>query len=93
MEKSCQINGFLQLLPIIPICTITISDVAIQSTPAQPKGENIMEFEGFCVKCKKKVLVKRGEVKKAANGRKMAQGTCPECKTKVTRFLPSDKGE
>ncbi len=48
-----------------------------------------MEFEGYCVKCRKKVLVKGGVVKVAANGRKMAQGNCPNCKTKVTRFLPS----
>lgn len=52
-----------------------------------------MEFEGYCVKCHKKVVIKSGTVKKAANGRKMAQGTCPVCKTKVTRFLPSDKQE
>jgi hypothetical protein len=50
-----------------------------------------MEFEGYCVKCRKKVHVKSGEVKETANGRKMAQGTCPVCKTKVTRFLPSKK--
>lgn len=49
-----------------------------------------MEFEGYCVKCRTKRTVKNGEVKKTANGRKMAQGTCPVCKTKVTRFL-SDK--
>lgn len=52
-----------------------------------------MEFEGYCVKCRKKVHVKRGVVKQAANGRKMAQGNCPVCKTKVTRFLPADKEE
>ncbi len=50
-----------------------------------------MEFEGYCVKCKKKVAIKDGAVKQTANGRKMAQGTCPVCKTKVTRFLASDK--
>jgi hypothetical protein len=52
-----------------------------------------MEFEAYCVKCRKKVHVKHGAVKQAANGRKMAQGTCPQCNTKVTRFLPSDKKE
>ena len=48
-----------------------------------------MEFEGYCVKCRKKVPVKNGETKKTTNGRKMAQGTCPHCGTKVTRFLPT----
>ena len=56
---------------------------------AKPKGENIMDFEAYCVKCRKKVEVKNGTIKVAANGRKMAQGTCPVCKTKVTRFLPT----
>lgn len=50
-----------------------------------------MEFEGYCVKCREKVAVKDGVVKETANGRKMAQGTCPKCKTKVTRFLASEK--
>jgi RNase P subunit RPR2 len=48
-----------------------------------------MEFEAYCVKCRKKVQVKTGTVKESSNGRKMAQGTCPTCGTKVNRFLPS----
>ena len=50
-----------------------------------------MEFEGYCVKCRKKQIVKNGTVKVTTNGRRMAQGTCPVCKTKVTRFLPNEK--
>lgn len=50
-----------------------------------------MEFEGYCVKCREKQTVKDGEVKETANGRKMAQGVCPKCGTKVTRFLPKEK--
>lgn len=50
-----------------------------------------MEFEGYCVKCKTKRMVKDGAVKETPNGRQMVQGTCPVCKTKVTRFLPSAK--
>ena len=52
-----------------------------------------MDFEAYCVKCRKKQQVKNGTVKESENGRKMAQGTCPECGTKVTRFLPSKKAE
>mgnify|MGYP001027005697 CR=1 FL=1 len=48
-----------------------------------------MDFEAYCVKCRQKRQIKGGTVKVAANGRKMAQGTCPVCKTKVTRFLPT----
>jgi len=50
-----------------------------------------MEFEGYCVKCRKTRTIKNGTVKTTANGRQMAQGTCPVCGTKVTRFLPSKK--
>jgi hypothetical protein len=50
-----------------------------------------MEFEAYCVKDRKKVICKNGEVKETANGRKMAQGTCPNCGTKVTRFLATPK--
>ena len=50
-----------------------------------------MEFEGYCVKCKTKRTIKNGVVKKTPNGREIAQGACPVCKTKVTRFLPSKK--
>jgi hypothetical protein len=50
-----------------------------------------MEFEGYCVKCRKKQMVKNGVVEETAKGRRMAKGTCPECGTKVTRFL-SGKG-
>ncbi|HNT76048.1 MAG TPA: DUF5679 domain-containing protein [Anaerolineae bacterium] len=50
-----------------------------------------MEFEGYCVKCHKKQQVKDGAVKETTNGRQMAQGICPECGTKVTRFLPKGK--
>ncbi len=48
-----------------------------------------MDFEGYCVKCRTKVQVKGGTVKETGNGRKMVQGTCPHCGTKVSRFLSS----
>ena len=46
-----------------------------------------MEFEGYCVKCHKKQIIKNGVVKESPNGRRMVQGPCPVCKTNVTRFL------
>lgn len=48
-----------------------------------------MDFEGYCVKCRKKQQIQGGKVEKTAKGRPMARGTCPECGTKVTRFLSS----
>lgn len=50
-----------------------------------------MEFEGYCVKCRTKRTVKNGTIKETPNGRRMVQGACPVCKTKVTTFLPSKK--
>ncbi len=46
-----------------------------------------MEFEGYCVKCRKKRTIKQGKVEKTAKGRSMAKGACPVCGTTVTRFL------
>jgi hypothetical protein len=50
-----------------------------------------MDFEAYCVKCRQKREIKNGTVKKTANGREMAQGTCPVCGTTVTRFLAQEK--
>ncbi len=50
-----------------------------------------MDFEGYCVKCKAKRSVKGGTVTTNDKGRRMAQGKCPVCGTKVTLFLPSKK--
>lgn len=50
-----------------------------------------MDFEGYCVKCRQKRSIKGGTVKETPNGRKMAQGSCPVCKTTVTRFLANPK--
>lgn len=48
-----------------------------------------MEFEGYCVKCRAKRIVKDGVVSKTESGRSIAKGTCPQCGTKVTRFMSS----
>ena len=48
-----------------------------------------MEFEGYCMKCRKKQKVKDGAVVETEKGRRMAKGVCPECGTKVNRFLSS----
>jgi hypothetical protein len=42
--------------------------------------------EAYCVKCKEKRHF-TGEVKVNDSGRRMAQGTCPTCGTKVNRIL------
>jgi Zn finger protein HypA/HybF involved in hydrogenase expression len=42
--------------------------------------------EAYCVKCKDKVQFE-GSVKVSDSGRRMAQGICPKCGTKVNRIL------
>jgi hypothetical protein len=42
--------------------------------------------EAYCVKCKEKRDF-TGEVVISASGRRMAQGTCPVCGTKLNRIL------
>lgn len=51
-------------------------------------AQKTQKFNGYCVKCKAKRDFE-GEVKTMKNNRKMAQGTCPECGTKINRILGS----
>lgn len=44
----------------------------------------------YCVKCKQKQSFKNPTVKETANGRKMLQGECSVCGTKVNVFLKAD---
>nr|WP_246323760.1 DUF5679 domain-containing protein [Petropleomorpha daqingensis] len=51
------------------------------------RGETVAEsYNGYCVKCKEKRDFD-GEVKVSESGRRMAQGTCPVCGTKMNRIL------
>lgn len=45
--------------------------------------------EAYCVKCKEKRDF-TGEVKVSESGRRMAQGTCPVCGTKLTKIMSMD---
>jgi hypothetical protein len=42
--------------------------------------------DAYCVKCKEKKNF-TGEVKVSDSGRRMAQGICPTCGTKLNRIL------
>ncbi len=44
-------------------------------------------YEGFCVKCRKKVTIKNPEIVTLKNNRKAVKGVCPNCGTTVYRFL------
>lgn len=46
-------------------------------------------MEAYCVKCKAKREMETVTYTKAKNGRAMAQGFCPDCKTKMNKFGPT----
>lgn len=48
--------------------------------------KNTFYGEAYCVKCKDKTWFE-GQVKTSDSGRRMAQGICPQCGTKVNRIL------
>jgi len=43
--------------------------------------------ENYCLKCKKKQQIENVVEKTAKNGRKMQQGNCKVCNTKVSKFI------
>jgi hypothetical protein len=54
-------------------------------TPAPaPSAERV---EGYCVKERKKVAIKDPEPTVSKNGRKAVRGTCPDCGSKIFRFV------
>ena len=55
---------------------------APQSQP--PAAEAI---EGYCVKERKKVKIADAEKTVAKNGREAVKGVCPDCGTKIFRFV------
>lgn len=46
------------------------------------------EDEGYCVRCKKKILIAEAEKVTMHNGRPAIKGRCPECRTGIYRILP-----
>ncbi len=58
---------------------------ACRGTPISRRSRG-GELQRYCVKCKEKRDFD-GEVKVSESGRRMAQGTCPVCGTKMNRIL------
>jgi RNase P subunit RPR2 len=52
-----------------------------------------MDVDAYCMKCKTSRKMKDAEEVTMDNGRRAAKGTCTECGTKMTKFLPSQKAE
>ena len=57
-----------------------------QSGEGGPEMAEKYTGEAYCVKCKEKRDF-TGEIRVSESGRRMAQGTCPVCGTKLNRIL------
>ena len=62
-------------------------DITIYVGSTLPRRKKEEKWEGFCVKCRKKVTIQNPEIVTLKNGRKAVKGTCPYCGTVVYRFI------
>ena len=46
-------------------------------------------MEAYCMKCKAKKEMKDPKETTTKNGRPMVKGVCPDCGTKMNKFLPT----
>ena len=53
--------------------------------------EGVKLMDGYCVKCRAKVEIKDAKEVTLDNGKPAAKGVCPDCGTKITKFLPMKK--
>lgn len=48
------------------------------------------QIEAYCVKCRTTRTMQDATVETNERGRRVAKGTCPECGTRMNKFLPSE---
>ena len=70
--------------PKVPNYTITTAKNTHYYNPAAVVVE---ATKAYCVKCKENNPIKDKVVKVSDSGRRMAQGVCPNCGTRVNRIL------
>jgi len=51
-----------------------------------------MAASGFCLKCRASVLIVDARRVTLANGREAVQGSCPTCRTKVSKIIGKANG-
>jgi hypothetical protein len=56
-----------------------------------PAKKSSSGCEGYCVKCKKKQMMKDCKEGTIANGRAVMRGVCGKCGTKMNKFISSSK--
>ena len=59
--------------------------------PSPPLSRLPFDVEGYCVRCRQKIVMKDAKEVIMKNGRMAAKGTCPVCGTRMFRFLPKKK--
>lgn len=59
---------------------------AIDKKPAPAPVVDLDAVSAWCIKCRENVTFK-ATIRKSDSGRRMAQGNCPTCETKVNRIL------
>lgn len=62
------------------------SEVSVSLDEQTDDGADETLYDGFCVKCHEHRTFP-GEIHETANGRRMAQGPCPVCGTRMNRIL------
>lgn len=53
--------------------------------------QNMADYKGRCMKCKKEVAIKDAKIVTMKNKMNAAKGTCPTCGTKVFRIIGKAK--
>jgi predicted GH43/DUF377 family glycosyl hydrolase len=84
---SVKLNGFLEKL------TTSHKESAAQGAitpPPAETGEVMKRVQGFCLKCQKKRIIKNPHYVVLKNKRRTVQGVCPQCGTKIFKFIKSE---
>lgn len=45
------------------------------------------KYMGYCLRCKKMVIISGAKMSKTSKGQPMVKGKCPKCSTKVNAFV------
>ncbi len=85
---SVILNGFLETL------ATNHAGPGVVQKRAEPEAESEEtqeSAEGFCLKCKKSVIIKRPQQETLKNMRRVLKGICPQCGSKIVKFLASPR--
>lgn len=71
--------------------TTTKKPAKAAKAPTNSAGQAVKlkdgEYQGYCVKCKEKGVVFKGNVEVTKTGMNIAKGPCPTCGTTICRIM------